>query len=136
MTRRKFLGLTLVTVAAISAGSFQLFNSDDRFNLFIKKSLPWLNFDPDVVGKFKKDYFQYQCKSLSSQFKFSIFLVLETTPLFDKILLKKRDFSREPLLTQFLLSSDFFKNGMREDRVIKYYLYYDPYINPCNNPKS
>ncbi len=136
MTRRTFLGLTFATLATLTTGSFQLFNSNERFNLFIQKSFPWLSFDIDVVEKFKKDYFQYRCKSFSCQLKFSMFLILETTPLFDKVLLKKRDFSREPLLTQFLLSSDFFKNGMKEDRTIKYYLYYDPYINPCDNPKS
>jgi hypothetical protein len=36
--------------------------------------------------------------------------------------------------TNYLLSSDFFKNGADQSRLIRYIGYYDPAITPCNNP--
>ena len=34
----------------------------------------------------------------------------------------------------FLLSTDFFQNGMREDRPLQYVTFYFPYKSPCYNP--
>ena len=133
MTRRTFLGLTFVTAATLTAGSFPFFNRNERFSTFLEKNLHWLTFNSDVIEKFQEDYFQYQCTTFLCQLKFSIFLVLEDTPLFNKVLSKQRDHSRELLLSQLLLSTDFFKNSMNENRTIQYSLYYDPYINLCNN---
>jgi hypothetical protein len=35
---------------------------------------------------------------------------------------------------QFLLSTDFFRNGGDETRTIRYVALFDPYLNPCWNP--
>ena len=39
----------------------------------------------------------------------------------------------EHVTTLYLMSSDFFKNGADENRVVQYLGYYDPLV-PCNNP--
>lgn len=35
---------------------------------------------------------------------------------------------------RYLLSSDFFRYGAREDRVIHYVAFYHPHVNPCVTP--
>ena len=36
--------------------------------------------------------------------------------------------------TRYLLSTDFFKNGADESRLVSYIGFYDPAVTPCNNP--
>jgi hypothetical protein len=36
--------------------------------------------------------------------------------------------------TNYLLSTDFFRNGADESRPVRYLSYYDPAVTPCNNP--
>lgn len=98
--------------------------------------MPWLDFDPEALNKFASDYYKYKCSTLKCQIKFFLFLMLENTPIFHNILQNRRKVRREKLLSKVLLSTDFFQEGMNEGRTIKYVLYYDPYINPCYNPKS
>jgi hypothetical protein len=38
------------------------------------------------------------------------------------------------VVSQFLMSTDFFPNGMDERRPLAYVTYYDPYVTPCYNP--
>lgn len=135
MTRRVFLGLTISTSAILLSGSFQFFNTKKRFHIFIKNLWPWLNIDPEAINKFMDDYYKYKCNTLSCQIKLSLLLMLESTPIFHNIRQKGRKIYREKLTNQFLLSTDFFQEGMDESRTIKYVLYYDPYINPCYTPK-
>lgn len=35
---------------------------------------------------------------------------------------------------RYLISTDFFQHDAREDRIIKYMGFYDPYERPCSNP--
>ena len=42
--------------------------------------------------------------------------------------------SGHALTQRFLMSTDFFQNGGREDRIIGYVALYDPYLTPCYNP--
>ncbi len=44
------------------------------------------------------------------------------------------DYLSERIATQFLLSSDFFQNGMRLDKPVQYVAYADPYLRGCGNP--
>jgi hypothetical protein len=36
--------------------------------------------------------------------------------------------------TRYLLSTDFFRNGADESRLVTYIGFYDPALTPCNNP--
>lgn len=38
------------------------------------------------------------------------------------------------LYSRFLLSSDFFRNGAHEERLVRYVTFYDPYVSACPNP--
>jgi hypothetical protein len=35
---------------------------------------------------------------------------------------------------RYLLSTDFFVNGADESKLVRYVLFYDPYVSPCWNP--
>lgn len=135
MTRRVFLGLTFATSAILITSSFQFLNLKKRFHIFIKNVLPWLNFDIETINKFTSDYYKYECSTLKCQIRFFLFLILENTPIFHNILQARRKIRRDDIVSKFLLSTDFFQENMNENRTIKYVLYYDPYINPCYNPK-
>jgi hypothetical protein len=38
------------------------------------------------------------------------------------------------LYSQFLLSSDYYRNGADPKRTVNYVAYFDPYVSPCWNP--
>ena len=42
--------------------------------------------------------------------------------------------TEQKIVTQFLMSSDFFQNNADETRTIHYLGFYDPYTRPCANP--
>jgi len=141
MTRRVFIGLSLATLATLITGSFQFFNTKKRFHSYIQNLWPWLNFDPGAIDQFIDDYYKnegyrkYEGKRLTGQNKLSLILIFETIPVFHNIWQDLRTEFRENLASQVLLSTDFFQNGMDENKTIKYVLYYDPYISFCYNPK-
>lgn len=135
MTRRIFIGLTLATAATLIASNFQFLNTKKRFHVLIKDLWPWLDIDPEAINKFVNDYYKYKCNTLTCQIKISLALMLENTPIFHHILKDRMKVFRDKLTSKFLLSTDFFQEGMNENRTIKYVLYYDPYINLCYNPR-
>jgi len=141
MTRRVFIGLSFATLATLVTGGFQLFNTKHRFHNYIKNLWPWLHLDPEAIDQFIDDYYKnkgyqkYEGKKLSGQNKLSLILIFETIPVFHNVWKSIRTELRENLASQFLLSTDFFQNGMDESRTVKYGLYYDPYINLCYNPR-
>jgi hypothetical protein len=141
MTRRVFIGLSFTALAALAAGSLQWLNTKKMFHAYIKNLWPWLKIDPKAIDQFIHDYYEYEGyakyegKRLTGQNKLFLILIFETIPLFHNIWKEIRTEFREKLASQFLLSTDFFQNGMNENRMVKYVLYYDPYINFCYNAK-
>ena len=125
MTRRVFIGSILATLTILVTSSFQFSNTKKRFHVLIKNLWPWLDFDPEAITEY----------TTMCQIQLSLALMLESKPVFHNILQNRMRIFREKLTSQFLLSTDFFQEGMNEGRSIKYALYYDPYINPCYNPR-
>lgn len=40
----------------------------------------------------------------------------------------------DSVVSDYLLSTDFFANGADEQRAVSYVSFYDPYVRPCSNP--
>ena len=92
----------------------------------ILSELNFLNLDQEGVRRFVADY----TKSMTSK---------------NKLLLKGYSFIKmapgksqkiNNLINAYLLSTDFFNNGMDESRTIRYVGLYDPYQRPCAHPFS
>jgi hypothetical protein len=125
ITRRTFVKLASGCIAGAAAGSLVW---HDRLLWAVDRAFAWtaavvrspeerlrahfsyLNLDPAGVAQYFADYARYR-------------------PAFSR---------HRPLgpdvHTDFLLSTDFFRNGADESRLIRYVGFYDPAVTACNNP--
>lgn len=129
----------LTSIAAIGSGLLAWrvgFGSDeDAIARVLHKRLCYLRLDPHGVDAFAKDMATRDRIS-----KFRLRLISAAGPLYtifnppeggrlDRLLRHGED----RIVTQYLMSSDFFKNGADKTRVVCYLGYYDPLV-ACNNP--
>lgn len=128
MKRRKFITITTLTglIAGITSFRFISRSFDDAAADLIRDEVPYLKLDEDGVRKFVSDFSKHKDR----RYKFTIrgysFLGISS----------KRSGKVNQLVTAYLLSSDFFANGMDESRTIRYVGLYDPYLRPCAHPFS
>ncbi len=124
MKRRTFVKAGLGTVAVLGAGSVGTIVAKGKWGAVqhglenlsftsieeqVRAYFPYLQIDDEGLRKFADMH--------RSQFGSGLFAKPDT-------MLHKR----------FLLSTDFFPNGADEARVVRYVMYYDPYVSPCWNP--
>lgn len=122
---------TFFTIAAFGSGimalglaRFQNLSFEDAAEGLIIKELNFLKLEPSGVRNFVRDY----GKSKNRRYKFTVkgySLVGITSSQSGKI---------HQLVTNYLLSTDFFSNNMDQSRVIHYVRLYDPYLRPCTHP--
>jgi hypothetical protein len=125
MTRRRFLKAAALCSAPVAAGALAWSGSFDWISSRVSRRLlaalqspeqrlrghfAYLELDPEGVDRYFADVARYD-----------------------------KGFSRHlPLPTEvymnYLLSTDFFRNGADESRLVRYLSYYDRAITPCNNP--
>ena len=113
MTRRAFL---LAFVALLLVGMVRWVREilargvpGETLTTRLRRHLDYLSFDDDVIDAFVRDY------------------RADT----DRVAKRERTAS---IASRFLLSTDFFQNGAREEQSLEYVRYYDPYRSPCYNP--
>jgi hypothetical protein len=142
LTRRRFLLAAVPVSASLYVGGWWFFNvrkgETSRIIISVlKKKLYYLNISNQTLEAFVSD-FQASLPSRYSKLlswagmlepAYSRFEVFNLTPY-----TKKRfEELEEHIISNFLLSSDFFYNDAREDREIKYMGLY-PYASSCSNP--
>lgn len=144
MNRRTFL-LSSVGIFTIATGMWSVgyLSNNERikntiFTVF-KKRMSYLKWDKAEVMNFIQDFMinidnQEYINSKLNKFSFlypfyNYTNLLDKTPLAGKI----RSFE-EKIVTNFLLSTDFFRKGADDTKPVKYLFYYDPYKAPCQNP--
>ncbi len=146
MNRRTFL-LSSIGIFATASGIWSVKsgylsgNERKRNTIFtvFEKRLAYLKWDKKEVMDFIQDFMvnidnQIYIKGKLNKFSFLYPLynytnLLDKTPFASKI----RSFE-EKVVTNFLMSTDFFRNGADETKPVKYLFYYDPYAAPCQNP--
>jgi hypothetical protein len=125
MTRRSFMKLASGCAVGAAAGSLvwrdsllwlvdrslaraaaMIWSPEER----LRAHFSYLNLDPAGVTQFFADCIRYRAS-------FS----------------RRRPLGPE-ICTDFLLSTDFFRNGADQSRTIRYVGFYDPAITACNNP--
>lgn len=104
----------------------------------LRKRLAYLRLDEAGVRRFADDLVARGPISSAN-----LHILAALAPLYERIGLTGNEKWRRALLhgeeritTQFLMSSDFFLHGEREDRTVRYLGYYEPLKDPvaCNSP--
>jgi hypothetical protein len=129
MKRRKFLavaGIGGLAVAALASFKFITGPFDSVAKSIIKSELDYLQLDEDGLSRFVADYSKLKDRNYKLTMKgYSLFGINAA-----------RSGKVHQLVSSYLLSSDFFQNGMDEKRTVRYVGLYDPYTRPCSHPFS
>ncbi len=128
MKRRKFLAVAGMggLVAAVLSFRFVATSTEDAVVNRIIKELNFLKLNRDGVVKFVADYTATMGKKAKLMLKSYSFMGMNASNS-QKI---------NTLLNAYMLSTDFFINGMDESKEVKYIGMYDPYNRPCAHPFS
>ncbi|SRR5690606_4079686 len=128
MKRRSFLLIGAGGLFGAAAISLRLASKsfEESGAAIIKRELPGLKLADEGIRRFMADY----GKLKDDNFKRTIQLyrVLGVNA--------QRSGKVHELVTQYLLSTDFFVRGMDERKVVRYVSYYNPYQRPCSHPFS
>lgn len=92
----------------------------------IRQELSFLNLDPDGVTKFVRDFSRTKDTSYRLVVKGYALLGIGSS----------RSGKVNQLVSSYLLSTDFFTNGMDERSTVRYVGLYNPYTRPCAHPFS
>lgn len=128
MKRRKFLTIAGIgaLVTAIASGRFLSMPFEDSAASIVRKQLDYLKLDEEGLNRFAKEY------SIAKDRKYKLTLKGYNLLGIDA----SQSGKIHQMVTTYLLSTDFFANGMDESRTIKYLAMYDPYLRPCAHPFS
>jgi hypothetical protein len=139
MNRRKFIGISILSVIGIAITSITvMYNFDTLVIRILKQELKTLNIKESDFKKFAEqakasNYWNrifFDKKKRAFVYLFSFLPKVGLPYEFKYYQLKGR------ITGDFLLATDFFTNKMDEKREIKYVGLYDPYFRPCQNPFS
>lgn len=135
MKRRYFLLSGLAGVCGLAAWRFACSSDEAAVAKVVHKRLSYLNLDPAGVQQFARDLTAARFIS-SARLQF----IDAVGPLYTRPALSSDNrldnavrHGEDRVVTLYLLSSDFFKHGADESRVVSYLHYYDPLI-ACSNP--
>lgn len=92
----------------------------------IYKELSFLKLDPEGVTKFVSDFSKN--KEISYRLTVKGYALLGIS--------SSRSGKVNQLVSSYLLSTDFFANGMDERNTVRYVGLYNPYTRPCTHPFS
>ena len=142
ISRRKFVLITLfsgVTIYTAGWWAFKVRKGDasDIIISIVRKKLGYLKINKSELKRFASDF----QKEMSRKQRiigswagmlgplYSLVEIYKISPISDRF----RNFE-ELVVTTFLLSSDFFRNGADLNRDVKYIALYDPMETGCENP--
>lgn len=126
MKRRTFIGLAGAGGAIAALVSLRLFTTtfERAAREIILSDLNFLKLDDKGVRDFVAAY----AKEKSSNYKWAVkgYQLLGIG--------SSHSGKIHQMVTSYLLSTDFFRRGMDESKVVKYVGLYDPYTRPCLHP--
>jgi hypothetical protein len=127
MKRRTFL-MTPGAGSAAAILSFRFAGSsfEDAAAELIHKELNFLKLDPKGVMRFVNEFSKNKDATYRLQVKGYAILGIRSS----------RSGKVNQLVSSYLLSTDFFANGMDERSTVRYVGLYNPYTRPCAHPFS
>jgi hypothetical protein len=133
MKRRQALQLLAGgTLLAVPLWRYPHLTAADAVAAVVRKHLGYLRLDPGSVQRFAADYVNAQ---LTSTMKLRALSIIEPVYALLPQALLSRDLRRgeDRIVTQFLLSTDFFTGGEKLEHVVRYLGLFDP-LRACSNP--
>ena len=134
-TRRQFLNAALGGLSVASGWRYWRSNEADAVLLVLRKRLDYLQIDPQGARAFAADLVAQRLLSPTR-----LKLIAAVAPLYMRLGLNGHDALQETIhhgeervVSNFLLSSDFFINGADTTRSVRYLGFYDP-LKACANP--
>jgi hypothetical protein len=138
MQRRSFLAGVAGTLAGLSAWRWLSVRPQDVVVGVLRKRLFYLRMDEAGLARFADDVVARDTISPLRLRALGAFM-----PIYRHLALSSREgwvwkvrHGEERIITVYLMSSDFFLHGAREDRVVHYLGYYDPVksLAACSHP--
>lgn len=138
MRRRTFLLGGAAALAGLAGIRLALSTQHAVILSVLQKRLSYLKMSPEGMSRFADEVI---ARKVISPLRLRTLGML--MPLYQRLALEGREgwlhsvrHGEERITTMYLLSSDFFVHGAREDRVIQYLAFYDPEHNPvpCMHP--
>lgn len=136
MKRRTFIGLAGVAgTGLLTAGYVVLPGFGDTVSAILNRQLEGMPLEKGAIETYIKDAENAQ---IWNRWELSKRAFIRAQYLTDGLLPYNHKYKqlRDELVGSFLLSTDFFYNQMRTDRMITYQRLYNPYLRPCANPFS
>jgi len=135
MKRRHFVLAAAVGLGGALGLRFALSKDESAIVKTIYKKLDYLKLEAAGVRSFARDLAAHGVISSSR-----LLIIDAAGPLYTHFEMPKSNklgnlirHGEDRVVTLYLMSSDFFKNGADESRVVQYLGYYDPLV-ACNNP--
>jgi len=134
-SRRTFLAVACAGL--LGAGGWRFFRAhdEDAILMVLRKRLDYLKLDPAGMQAFARDL---ASRKLLSRTRLR--LMMTFGPLYRRFDLNGQNFlavairhGEERIVSNYLLSSDFFINGADQSRIVQYLGFYDP-LHACSNP--
>jgi hypothetical protein len=138
ISRRKFLVLGGVSAITALYGWYEWHWGDpkDIVVAILNRRVGYLRVDSSTFDTFAKDYLEYRKTYKNELRKLSTFspLLMSASPY--SWLKQGHPYRRlvDNVVSQYLLSTDFFQNGADERRLVTYLSFYNPYTAACRNP--
>lgn len=141
VSRRRFI-VSLVGAATVAVAlPYSLWRvskgrSTDIVVSILKRRLGYLKIDAEDFELYAKEYVKFR-KQYDQQL---VYLSLLATPMqyispYDLLALDHPIRRLEDnVISNFLMSTDFFQHDADENRKINYRFFYDPFVYPCQNP--
>jgi hypothetical protein len=135
MKRRNVLLLGLGALCGVSAWRFSKSSSESAIVKILHKRLDYLHLDAAGVQRFARDLSaRHEVSPLQLRAVDSMSAVYSNMKLSaDNRLQRLVGWGEDRIVTSYLVSSDFFRNGADMTRTVNYLGLYDPFI-PCGNP--
>jgi hypothetical protein len=141
MINRRRLLLGGAGLAVVAAGGYGLgrYGLQSQIASMLGRRLYFLKLDPDGVRQFAKDQTAALLgKKIPTWNRLKYHFLAGGAASFKRFYRSADSRSRKArmedgIISSYLLSSDFFTNGMDESRTVRYVIYYDA-ARPCQNP--
>jgi hypothetical protein len=131
---------TVVGTAGLGAWRYLYGTDESAIIAVLRKRLHYLQLDEQGLLAYAKDLV---AAGIVSSGKLRLLdaarpVYTHLVPTRLSALTRELNHGEERIVSQYLLSSDFFQNGNDEKRLVRYRQYYDPIgqIGPCSNPFS
>ncbi|MDE2252092.1 MAG: hypothetical protein KGL25_11895 [Gammaproteobacteria bacterium] len=135
LTRRQFIDAMLGGLVVVSGWRYWHSNQEEAVVMVLRKRLAYLKLDPQGMRAFAADLV---AQHLLSPMRLK--LIGAVAPLYRRISLDGHDalqelirHGEERVVSNYLLSSDFFVNGADIGRTVHYLGFYDP-LKGCSSP--